>query len=218
MVFQYIPFSIIFAILTWIFATRQCPHGHKAQATKLILEIIDALFITVAILGVLGFERRMKTELKPLGAARKLWALKLFVGVSVTLSIAFAILQKFSKIGATTPHLNYYDLTIGLPDVLFQFAMLLFCFVFWWAYPAGRYRHAGETPGTAVSRLPAYRALIDPLNPLDLIKGSWYAFVILAKLPFGKRRGVGYRAQESEEFSPERKVAVPVPGPAHTHN
>lgn len=216
MVFQYIPISITFAILTWIFAVHQCPYGAKAQRTKLILELLGAVFITFSILGVLGFERRMKHELRPLGAGRKLWGLKLFVGVSVTLNIAFAILQKFSNIGKKTPHLSYNDLVIGLPDVLFQFAMLVFCFVFWWAYPPTRYRQASRTPdatGQVAARQPVFRGFWDPVNILDVIQGSCYAFKILVKLPLGKKRGIGYRVQGDVEFSPERK-ALPTRLPA----
>ena len=211
MVFQYVPVSIILAIITWIFAVRQCPHGNKAQRTKLVLELLGAVFITFAIMGVLGFERRMKAELKPLGAGRKLWALKLFVGVSVTLSVAFAILQKFTDIGKKTPHLNYDDLTIGLPDVLFEFAMLIFCFVFWWAYPPTRYSRASHTPdvtGQVATKYSAARAIVDPFNLLDVIKGTWYAFMVLVRLPLGKKRGIGYGVEKDIEYSPERKAPV----------
>ena len=54
--------------------------------------MIDIIFINLSVLGILGFERRLQTELKLLGAGRKLWELKLFVGASMMLSITFTVL------------------------------------------------------------------------------------------------------------------------------
>lgn len=152
----------------------------------------------------------MKAELKPVGAMRMFLAIKLFVFVSVTQTVIFAILQKFTNIGKETPHLNYCDLTIGLPDVLFELEMLLLALIFFWAYSPARYWHAvhdKDSTGQTAPRLPIWRAVVDPLNPVDVFKGTRFALIVLVKLPFG-RRFLGYAAEGAVELSPERKPVV----------
>ena len=95
--------------------------------------------------------------------------------------------------------------------------MLIFCGVFWWAYPATRYRRAVTTPdttGAILPRQPAYRALFDTLNITDVFKGVWTAVKVLAFLPFGKKK-LGYHAAGGAgmggKYEMERKPVSEMP-------
>ncbi len=104
-------------------------------------------------------------------------------------------------------------MTSQVPNVLFELIMLIFCAVFWWAYPATRYRRAVTVPdatGATLPRQPVYRALVDALNIWDALKGTWYGIKVLALYPLGKKK-LPYRAiGTGAEYSPERKPDMPV--------
>lgn len=134
----------------------------------------------------------------------------------MTLTIAFAILQHFTNVGKETPRLNYFDLTIGMPDVLFELIMVGFSLLFFWAFSWVMYRRAAglqDENGTVVKKLGVLRAICDAINLIDVIRGVGEAWMTLIRLPMGKgNRGVGYKAggEKMVSYSPETKPGLGV--------
>ena len=182
---------LVFAIITWILAIAECPDSTSATVSSFIVSGITSVSISFSIYSIIMLQHRFKTELKPLGARRKLWTMKLLIGWSVTLVLTFALISwVLPEEGKTTPHLSYYDITIGVPNALFELSMVIFCPLFWRAYPAKRYRTAKDpSTGRLRKAQPVWRAIIDTINPNDIIEGTAETFVILWHvLPWIKKR------------------------------
>lgn len=104
--------------------------------------------------------------------------------------------------------------------MLFELSMLIFCAVFWWAYPATRYRRAATVPdvtGSISPRQPAYRAIIDALNIWDTLKGVWYGLKVLALFPFGKKMVTYHAVGAGAEYAPVTKPGFPMETMGYEH-
>lgn len=118
----------------------QCPLTPRGKRLILITKIVSAIFVTFAVISVIRFERRLSAEMKPIRAFPKLLALKLLVAVDFVQSLIFVGIQKSGIRATRTPHLSYYDLNIGLPNMLFEIEMILFSLFFIWAFSLTRYQ------------------------------------------------------------------------------
>ena len=105
--------SWVLAILSWIAAAMFCPYDDGITIATIVLSLTSAVFISISIFAILTFEYRLRPLLRPLGAGRKLWGLKLFVLTFVIIEIADAVLQ---EVDTNTPHLSFYDLSVGVSN------------------------------------------------------------------------------------------------------
>ena len=98
-----------------------CPYDGGIEIATIFISVFSAVFISMSILAILTFELRLRGPLKLLGAGRKLWGLKLFVGAFVIIEIVVAVLQ---EVDTSHPHLTFYDLSIGVRTPADSIALL----------------------------------------------------------------------------------------------
>ena len=67
--------------------------GRRRHAMRLRVYIRDAKISPISSHGLANFERRLKHDLHSYGANGKVWEIRLFAALSVTLGIVFAITQ-----------------------------------------------------------------------------------------------------------------------------
>lgn len=72
----------------------------------------------------------------------------------------------------------------GIPNALMCVESVLFCAAFWYAFSSSEYAHKPNS-----RRLPLWKAVIDSLNPSDLIRGVARAVTLLLGAFGGRRDG-----------------------------
>lgn len=178
-------------IASEVTAARDCPSSEKARLDTLIQRVVSAILTGIAVAGIVAFYVRMRRDLKPYGATRKLVAFKLLVAVVVFQTVIFSALAK-SKVYRNTPHLSFLDWTYGIPAIFTSIEMVLFSILFAWAFTAGPYRrieplssYTDAAPVAPTKKLGFGYALLDVININDVLRAVWIAMRILVKLPFG---------------------------------
>jgi len=101
--------------MKWIAAAKFCPYDEGIEIATVVLALATTVFISISIFAILTFEYRLRAPLKSLGAGRKLWGLKLFVGTFVIIEILVAVLQQVDK---HTPHMSFYDFSVGVSSTI----------------------------------------------------------------------------------------------------
>ncbi|KIX92789.1 uncharacterized protein Z520_11452 [Fonsecaea multimorphosa CBS 102226] len=142
-------------------------HLRFAHVWIQILELITTIW---AVLAVVKFQRRLKVYMAGHNAFSKLLVFKLFVLISALQHFVFSILK--SRMTGNS-HVTYDDLTIGLPALLICVEGVIFMVGFYFTFNAREYRSCVE--GKPKTYRPV-QALVDALNPMDLMRGVFQAF------------------------------------------
>jgi hypothetical protein len=80
---------------------------------------------------------------------------------------------------------SYGDLLYGVPNALMCIETVLFSAAFWYAFSSAEYAHK-----SGMRRLPLWRAVLDALNPYDLIHGVARAVGLLVGSSGAKHQNV----------------------------
>ena len=95
----------------------------------------------MAVLAIFWFYLRLKVELKPIGGVRKLFVLKVLIGIVVLQATIMTMVVSAGAIKATET-INKVDYSTGLLNVLTCCEMFIFAPFFLWAYGTGPYKKA----------------------------------------------------------------------------
>ncbi|KAI9850809.1 MAG: hypothetical protein M1838_005064 [Thelocarpon superellum] len=168
-VYQILPTTVILVTASWVTLGVYCGTSTKAATAQAIIRVFTMLVVVVAVIAILRFHRRMKAELEPHHAVKKLVAFKLLVILEVLQSFIFAILTKSSQ-SHPPQNLSPNDYTVGLQSLLLSCEAVLFSLWYLSVFRASSYRqHSAPEIGFVA-------ALGDVLNISDLFYGCSLAF------------------------------------------
>ena len=131
--FQYPVVAILVALFTDITngAGVFCINSNKPRVARIWLQIVRTLSVGTAVVAILRFTRRLRTELEHHHVFMKLFAFKgiVFVNTVQTTGFSFAV-------GHITPgnKVSYNDIATTLPNLLVFCEMMLFAVFFIFAY------------------------------------------------------------------------------------
>jgi len=169
LVFQY-PVTVTIAILILEGTTATdtyCPTSFKPKFGHLWFMIFKTLGLVLCFITVLRFYRKIKSILKTRRGVSKLFVFKGIVGVRFIQTWIFNILLE-RKVLKASKHFSLGDYAYGLPATILAVEMVLFSAGFWYAYSPTEYSTKAR-PG--YEHINFFKALLDSMNPLDIIKG-----------------------------------------------
>ncbi|CAK4031505.1 Hypothetical predicted protein [Lecanosticta acicola] len=140
--------------------------------------IISSIGVGAAVLAILRFYGRMKNRMKVRRGLSKLVCFKLIVGIRFLQSTIFSILLGHDIVKPSSTF-SYDDLLYGLPSLLTCCEMVFLSLGFWYAYSSTEY---GSSQKPTHTRLPVWRAVLDAINPWDLMAGIGRMFGIILHL------------------------------------
>ncbi|KAF9871477.1 duf300 domain-containing protein [Colletotrichum karsti] len=183
-IFQYPVVALLVAILTAITqaAGVYCEFASKAHFAKIWLSIIGSVSLTIAIMTVIRFYVRLKSDLAHHQPLAKFLSFKLVVSLTFLENIIFWILRDVNVLNPT-PMLTWADLNIGIPSMLICIEMFPLSIFFHYAYSyrpyvigSGRSRRpiAGDLeayePQTYSGGPLGFWALIELWNPMEIVE------------------------------------------------
>lgn len=129
----------------------------------------------------------MKAELKHHRALFKLFAFKVGVGLELIQSVIFTVLSE-ERVFFPTMYVSYNDFSVGLDQFLVCWEMLFFSILFIWAYDYAPYRRQVQE-GASTKTVRA--ALLEVINPWDIVRGVIFMFTAFTSHPHMKGNGIG---------------------------
>lgn len=228
-----------------------CVQSLEPKFGHLWVEIISSIGVGAAVMSILRFYGRMKNRIKIRRGLAKLVCFKLIVFLRFVQQVSwifactrraelmsmrqtiFSILlgHDVIKPSKTT---TYNDLFYGLPSVLTCVEMAILSLGFWYAFSSTEY---GSNAKPRDRPLPIHKAILDAINPWDLIVGVGRMFSIIIHLkrsggfeewqaakqnakaakrannPRGRRNQGRYRTVDGMESLPRPNAAYDVAAP-----
>ncbi|KAK0945161.1 hypothetical protein LTR29_003253 [Friedmanniomyces endolithicus] len=168
-VFQY-PITEIFCVIL-IESTEAtgtyCSYSLYPSFGHIWVEIIQSLGIGACVIAILVFRGNMKQRMKVRRGLAKLVCFKIIVFIRFAQAWVFSLLLQYNVI-KTSPTFSYNDILWGIPGLATCAEMVLFSLGFWYAFSSTEY---GSNAKPRDSPLPLGKALLDVINPMDLISG-----------------------------------------------
>ncbi|KAK0354248.1 hypothetical protein LTR91_003667 [Friedmanniomyces endolithicus] len=168
-VFQY-PITEIFCVIL-IESTEAtgtyCSYSLYPYFGHIWVEIIQSLGIGACVIAILVFRGNMKQRMKVRRGLAKLVCFKIIVFIRFAQAWVFSLLLQYNVI-KTSPTFSYNDILWGIPGLATCAEMVLFSLGFWYAFSSTEY---GSNAKPRDSPLPLGKALLDVINPMDLISG-----------------------------------------------
>jgi len=168
MVLQFIPVSIILWIATVISLAvgTYCATSNKPYFVHIWIIVIKSICTILAVVSVLRFHGRMKSNLGPNSILLKLFAFKGVILVNLVQSVVISLLISCNAI-SPTKHLTYDNLKVALPNLLLACEMPFFAALVFYAYRVTPYKHSKT--GKPLLRGSAGTAIIQALNYSDIL-------------------------------------------------
>lgn len=160
---------------------------------------IGNIIVTTAGLGALiAFYLEFRNDMKPHRPTWQLLFFKLEVIIQLTQSIVFSFLSG-RRAYTTGGHVTKEDYLYGIPSFLIAVEQVFFAIAFHFVFRSRYY-----VPGTAAQEdreaMPFFRALLDVMNPMDLIAAIGKAFSLTGQMWRRDERGVrGYHFKKTSE-------------------
>lgn len=108
----------------------------------------------------------------------KLWTFKSIVLLGFIQNVVFSALAS-KEAYRPTQYISYYDMSIGLNQFIISCECFFYTFMYVKAFEFGSYRSALKEGRHA--RGPPLSAILDIINPMDIIRGTLAAFGSLKK-------------------------------------
>jgi len=171
-VFLYV---VVYAVLVIIqevtMATGSyCSTSSKPRFAHIWIQALELISTICAIVAVIRFQRRLREHMTGRRALAKLVMFKSFVLVTTLQNFVFSILR--SKVTGSSK-ITYDDITIGVPALLICVEAVIFMAANLFVFNIKEYRNSKEQTGRDYSIM---QALLNALNPMDLIRGIVQAF------------------------------------------
>ncbi|KAK0996964.1 hypothetical protein LTR54_010041 [Friedmanniomyces endolithicus] len=189
--FQYPLTKTIFTIIqiTTQYFHVYCENSFSPKYAHIWLTLADFLFIGGALGATIKFFQRMGAKEHAIdrnhGAKAKIWC---FIGILI-----FQMLQDVSEghySDFRSPEweallafsvITYNDINFGVPAFLTSVEAVVFSLIFHWAYSSKEYQdgHRLNRLGGVAQRTSTLKAILDALNPSDIIVGTTTAVGLL---------------------------------------
>ncbi|KAG9244416.1 organic solute transporter Ostalpha-domain-containing protein [Calycina marina] len=182
---------MIVSVVTQYFG-RYCESSNEPQFAHIWVLLLESLAVTIAMYCLIQFYIQLKDDLKAHSPLLKVAAIKLVIFLSFWQSFMISILTSSTlNIVEPTKYVAYPDLKIGIPSLLLCIEMALFSILHIFAFPYKPYTERAKQsepskyPSSPMSdQGPIFnelgpkqggflgiKALIDAMNPWDLVKG-----------------------------------------------
>ncbi|KAK0248126.1 hypothetical protein LTR91_014958 [Friedmanniomyces endolithicus] len=184
-VLQYPLTKTIFTIIqiTTQFFHVYCENSFSPKYAHIWLTIADFLFIGGALGATIKFFQRMGAKEHAIdrghGAKAKIWA---FIGILIfqmLQDLIFGLLN--GKLFSPSAIITYNDINFGVPALLTCVEAFIFSLIFHWSYSSKEYQdgHRLNRLGGVAQRTSTLKAILDALNPSDIIVGTTTAVGLL---------------------------------------
>ncbi|KAK4507406.1 hypothetical protein PRZ48_001141 [Zasmidium cellare] len=184
-------------------AGRYCVQSLNPKYGHIWYTIIQSIGVGACVLAILRFHGHMKNRMKVRRGLAKLVCFKLIVFLRFIQSTVFSILLDHNVIKASDTF-TYDDILYGLENCITCVEMAILAIGFWYAYSATEYSSRARPQH---DRLPVHRAILNALNPWDLLAGIGRLFSIVLHL----RRTGGFQdwAAARKAGKAEKKAGNP---------
>ncbi|KAK3671803.1 hypothetical protein LTR78_008348 [Recurvomyces mirabilis] len=168
-VFQYpiCEIACVAIILSTEATDHYCVNSLYPWFAHLWVEILQSIGIGACVLSIFKFRNAMKQRMKVRRALSKLGCFKIIVFIRFMQAWVFSLLLQYNVV-KTSSSFSYNDILWGIPGLATCAEMVLFSLGFWYAFSSTEYGSSAKPRDTP---LPFGRAILDVLNPLDLIIG-----------------------------------------------
>ncbi|KAI1612320.1 organic solute transporter Ostalpha-domain-containing protein [Exophiala viscosa] len=156
-----------------------CATSMKPRFAHVWLQVFELGSTIIAIINVIRFQRRLKHHMVGRKALPKLLSFKLFVAVTTIQHFVFSILS--SHVSGNSK-VTYHDITIGIQALLVCIESLINVVSFYFVFRASEYKHSQKEDGASLTVYGPAGALLNSLNPTDLLRGIILAFGGFAKV------------------------------------
>ncbi|KAK5701279.1 hypothetical protein LTR17_022736 [Elasticomyces elasticus] len=152
-----------------------CENSFSPKYAHLYLTLVDYFFVGGALGAAIKFYQRMGRKEKAIsidrGSKAKIWS---FLGVlvfQILQDIIFGLLN--GKLFEPSAKLTYNDINFGIPAFLTCVESVIFSLLFHWSYSSKEYHEGGRIDrlGGVAQRTKTFSAILDALNPSDIIAG-----------------------------------------------
>jgi hypothetical protein len=146
--------------------------------------VIEGVAVSIAMYCVIQFYVQLRHDLAPYKPFLKVVAIKLVIFLSFWQSFLISILTSATfNVVKPTATVAYPDLKVGIPSLLLCIEMAIFAILHLFAFPYKPYTKSGQSsmdPGASDSiddigpkqgGFLGVKALVDAMNPWDLVKG-----------------------------------------------
>ncbi|KAF8850591.1 DUF300-domain-containing protein [Acephala macrosclerotiorum] len=171
----------ITAVVTQYF-NKYCESSNSPVFAHIWILIIESIAVSIAMYMVIQFYVQLRTDLKPYNPFLKVLAIKLVIFLSFWQSSMISILTSSTfNVVSPTSKIAYPDLTVGIPSLLLCIEMALFAVLHLFAFPWKPYKTSKNLDypmspvknelGPKQGGFLGIMALVDAMNPWDLVKG-----------------------------------------------
>ena len=176
MVFQIAITRVATLIASEIIAVSLCPLNPTRGYASTAIEVIQGVSTGVAVMGVVQFERQMKSKLHHHRSVLKLWGFKIAVICGAVQDALFAILAEKKVFIPPRPfYISYNDFASGLPHVIFLYELTIDAIIFLWAFSPKPYRTFLEHKGEKTAG--PFKALVEVWWPEDIVRALKWPFI-----------------------------------------
>lgn len=209
LVFQMIPVITILAIVQCVTQALSvyCINSNKPHFAHIWITIIHGASTSFAVLSVIRFCQRLRSELPDRKIWSQLFAFKSIIGLNFLQTFAFSIAA-----GEVTPtaSLSYNDISIGIPNALIIVEMVAFAIAFHKFYSYKSYKAGGANALSTSTQMNPFLAMAKALNPLEVLEGALAAFT-------GKAGGKRAYQMQSYHMQTLGSQEAMVNQPLHAH-
>ncbi|TAQ89621.1 hypothetical protein B7494_g2051 [Chlorociboria aeruginascens] len=168
---------------------RYCQSSNSPVFAHIWILVIEGVAVTIAMFCLIQFYYQLRHDLAPHSPFMKILAIKLVIFLSFWQSFLLSFLTSPSfNIITPTAHIAYPDLVEGIPALLVCIEMAIFSVLHQFAFPWQPYSRSDQSSkyplsptdmhdpgmnalGPKQGGFLGYKAIIDAMNPWDLVKG-----------------------------------------------
>ncbi|KAH8802671.1 organic solute transporter Ostalpha-domain-containing protein [Xylogone sp. PMI_703] len=163
----------ITAVVTQYFG-KYCESSNSPIFAHIWVLVIESIAVTIAMYCLIQFYIQLRVDLAPYQPFLKVVAIKLVIFLSFWQSFVISILTSPTlNIITATKTIAYPDIKVGIPSMLLCIEMAIFAILHLFAFPWRPYRVSSENTlvGPKQGGFLGVKALLDSMNPWDLVKG-----------------------------------------------
>ncbi|KUJ14231.1 DUF300-domain-containing protein [Mollisia scopiformis] len=169
------------AVVTQYF-NKYCESSNSPVFAHIWILVIEGVAVSIAMYCVIQFYFQLRVDLRPHSPLLKVIAIKLVIFLSFWQSFLISILTSTTfNVVKPTAKVAYPDLKVGIPSLLLCIEMAMFAVLHLFAFPWKPYQHPKNTEypmspikneiGPKQGGFLGIMALVDAMNPWDLVKG-----------------------------------------------
>ncbi|KAJ5287235.1 hypothetical protein N7478_002921 [Penicillium angulare] len=177
-VFQYCIIRVVMTITAVATQAtgRYCEESLSPAFAHIWIMVIESVSVTIAMYCLIQFYIQIKDDIKQHNPFMKILSIKLVIFLSFWQGIVISFLMSSGAVKGSKK-INNIDLKYGLPELLINIEMFIFGVLHLWAFSWKPYvitnqgtDFYGNGKGSYEGGRLGFTALVDAMNPLDLVK------------------------------------------------